>query len=119
MKIKLFLTYILILFFLFFKAVSEEVEFEALKIDIKEDGNIVFAENSKTIIPAEKIRITSDKVKYDKKTDIILFTKNVVFNDLISDIIIKGNKVTYNKSENLIFSEGDTKEKCCSNYFST
>ena len=108
MKIKLFLTYILILFFLFFKAVSEEVEFEALKIDIKEDGNIVFAENSKTIIPAEKIRITSDKVKYDKKTDIILFTKNVVFNDLISDIIIKGNKVTYNKSENLIFSEGDT-----------
>ncbi len=108
MKIKTFLTYILILFFSFFKAISEEVEFEALKIDIKEDGNIVFADNSKTIIPAEKIRIISDKVRYDKKTDIILFTKNVVFYDLISDIIIKGNKVTYNKSKNLIFSEGIT-----------
>lgn len=108
MKIKKLLAYTFILFFSCFKVISEEVEFEASNLDIKDNGNIIFAYNSKTLIPSEKVKITSDKVRYNKNTEIILFTKNVIFKDLISNIVIKGSKVTYNKDKNLIYSEGNT-----------
>ena len=108
MKIKKFLVYTFILFFACFKVIAEEVEFEASKLDIKDDGNIIIAYNSKTLIPSEKVKITSDKARYNKNTEIILFTKNVIFKDLINNIVIKGSKVTYNKDKNLIYSEGNT-----------
>jgi len=108
MKIKKLLVYTFILFFACFKVIAEEVEFEASKLDIKDDGNIIFAYNSKTLIPSEKVKITSDKARYNKNTEIILFTKNVIFKDLINNIVIKGSKVTYNKDKNLIYSEGNT-----------
>ena len=66
MKIKK-LIFILITTMLSFKVASQEVEFEASKMDVKENGNLIFAFNSTTIIPLEKIKIRSDKVTYNKK----------------------------------------------------
>ncbi len=107
MKIKK-LIFILITALLSFKAVSQEVEFEASKMDVKENGNLIFALNSTTIIPLEKIKIRSDKVIYNKKSDIITFTDNVIFNDELNNIDINSNKIIYKKKENLIYSEDKT-----------
>ena len=50
MKIKKFLVYTFILFFACFKVIAEEVEFEASKLDIKDDGNIIIAYKVSEII---------------------------------------------------------------------
>ena len=107
MKIKK-LIFILITTMLSFKVASQEVEFEASKMDVKENGNLIFAFNSTTIIPLEKIKIRSDKVTYNKKSDIITFTDNVIFNDELNNIDITSNKIIYKKKENLIYSEDKT-----------
>ena len=87
---------------------SEDIEFEASNMEIKDDGNIIFAFNSNTKVPAEEIEIDSDEVKYSKNTEIVEFYNNVVFNDKKSDIIIKGNKVFYYKKKNLIYGDSNT-----------
>ena len=88
---------------------AQEISFQALEMDIKEEGNLIIAFNSETDIPSENLKIYSDKVQYNKKTDIIIFTKNVVINDLENDVKINSNRVIYEKKKNLIFSKGRTK----------
>tara|TARA_B100000886_G_scaffold339289_1_gene304323 strand:+ start:3177 stop:5570 length:2394 start_codon:yes stop_codon:yes gene_type:complete len=109
MKIKN-LIIILFLSFLFLKeGFSNEIDFEASEMDIKDNGNIIFAYNSKTIIPKKKINIVSKKVKYIKDKNIVIFSDNVVFYDEVNNIIIKGPKITYERDKDLIYSDGTTR----------
>ena len=54
---------------------SEEISFQAIEMDIKEEGNLIIAFNSETDIPSEKLKIFSDKVQYNKETDIVFLRK--------------------------------------------
>ncbi len=109
MKIKN-LIIISFIFFMFFKeAFSNEINFEASDMDIKDNGNIIFAYNSKTIIPLKKINIVSKKVKYIKDKNIVIFSDRVIFNDEANNIIIKSPKITYERDKNLIYSDGLTR----------
>ncbi len=92
----------------FTNACSEEVEFKAKNIEIKENGNKVFAYNSETIISKEKIRIISNKVRYNKVDDILVFTNQVQFDDKKNDVVIQGKEIRYEKKKNLIYSRGTT-----------
>tara|TARA_A100001388_G_scaffold277609_1_gene269882 strand:- start:3591 stop:5984 length:2394 start_codon:yes stop_codon:yes gene_type:complete len=108
MKIKNLIIFICLFFILIPKLFAEEVEFEASNMEIKDNGNIVFAYNSNTSIPNKNIYIKSKNVKYDKKKNIIIFTGKVLFNDTEKDIIIEGDKIIYERSNNLIYSKGST-----------
>ena len=109
MKIKN-LIIILFLSLLFLKeGFSDEINFEASEMDIKDNGNIIFAYNSKTIIPNKKITIVSKKVKYIKDKNVVIFSDNVVFDDKVNNIIIKGSKITYERDKDLIYSDGTTR----------
>ena len=108
MKIKKLILFLVLISSITFIAMSEDIEFEASNMEIKDDGNIIFAFNSNTKVPAEEIEIDSDEVKYFKNTEIVEFYNNVVFNDKKSDIIIKGNKVFYYKKKNLIYGDSNT-----------
>ena len=66
MKIKFIILIILISFFKQ-KTFASEVEFDASKIDVKNNGNLILGYDSNTIIKSKKINIYSDKVEYDKK----------------------------------------------------
>ncbi len=107
MKIKNFYKLIFIIF-ICTEVFSQEIEFEASKMDIKDNGNIIFAYNSKAIIPLEKIEITSNKAKHNKETEVTIFTDNVIFKDKINNVIIESNRIIYNKIKNLIYSNDAT-----------
>ena len=108
MKIKNLIIFICLIFILIPELFAEEVEFEASNMEIKDNGNIVFAYNSNTSIPNKNIYIKSKNVKYDKKKNIIIFTGKVLFNDTAKDIIIEGDKIIYERLNNLIYSKGST-----------
>ncbi len=108
MKTKNLIIFICLFFILIQKLFAEEVEFEASNMEIKDNGNIIFAYNSNTSIPSKNIYIKSKNVKYDKKKNIIIFTGKVLFNDTEKDIIIEGDKIIYERLNNLIYSKGST-----------
>ena len=109
MKISKLLSFItILLFFLNFKVFSEEVEFQASNIEIKNDGNIILAYESETKIPNENIFIESEEAEYNKKNQTIIFKNNVYFQDLKNNLVIRGNKIIYEKNKNKIYSEGNT-----------
>ena len=110
MKISKLLFVLLILFIAFTNMLfSQEIKFDAEKIDVRENGNLMIGYNSNTNIPGENININSEKAEYNKNKSLLIFTENVIINDKINNIIIKGDKIIYEKNKNLIFSEGPTK----------
>ncbi len=108
MKIKIIFKTLFVFLSLFSKSLSDEVEFESSKMDIKEDGKIIYAYNSKTNIPKENIYIISDKAKYNKIKKEILFTENVIFVDRNNQLNIKGDKILYDINKDIIISYSDT-----------
>ena len=46
-----------------FQTSSDEIEIDASNIDVKESGNLIFAENTIFKIPVEKITIKSKKAE--------------------------------------------------------
>ena len=110
MKIsKLALTTIILLIALSNMLFSEEVKFNAEKMDVKENGNLIIGYKSNTFIPKDDINIISKEVKYYKNKSLIIFKNNVLFYDKKNNIVIEGDKIIYEKNKNLIFSEGPTK----------
>ena len=104
------LIYIFIPYFLFSNLLfSEEVEFEAKNMDIKENGNLIVGINSKTKIPSDNVDIISDEVNFYKKKNLLIFKDNVLFYDKTNNIIIKSNKLSYKRDSKIIYSEGPTK----------
>ena len=50
-------------------------------MDIKNDGNLIIANNAEITVPLEKIKILSKIANYEKTTNLLTFKKNVIFND--------------------------------------
>ena len=109
MKINKVITFLIIFFLNPSISLSDDIKFQSEKIDIKKNGNEVFAFKSKTLIPEDDITITSDKVRYLKKENILIFTENVIFYDNLNNITIISDKINYDRKINLINSEGPTK----------
>ena len=99
-----------------FNVFSQEIYFDSSNIDIKEDGNIIYAYNSNTDIPKKKLKIKSNKVEYIKSEKRIIFKENVFFYDAKNDIVIESEKVDYDQKKDIIYSYGETKIKVRNNY---
>ena len=104
---KLILKTILFLFILYSSSHSE-VKFEASKIDLKENGNIIEATDSRTILSLKKISISSYKAIYNKEKKFIEFSSNVFFSDKKNNVEIKSDDIKYNIKEDIIYSEHNT-----------
>ena len=79
--------------FIILESFSQDIKFKAEKLDVKNNGNTVTAFKSETIIPEKNIKITSEKVNYQKKEEIIVFSKNIIFEDKINNLLIKSEKI--------------------------
>ena len=108
MKIRKLILFVFFMSLIASKSISDDIEFEASKMEIEDGGNIIIAYDSSSYVKSEKIEIKSNKAKYDKKQNIIIYTGNVYFNDLPNNIEIRSNRVTYNKNKNLVYSSGTT-----------
>ncbi len=116
MKIKYIIYIFYFLFVAILNAISDEIKFESSDMDIKNSGNLIFANDPKIKIPSKNIEIVSKNAIYDKEKNIINFENDVVFTDKIKKLIIKGDKLIYEKLKDLIYSEGETKIYLESNY---
>ena len=90
------------------KLYSQDVEFESSNIEFKDEGNLIFAFNSKTLIQSQDIIIESDKVIYNKRNNTLVFYENVSLKDLKKNLILTGNNISYDLNTNIIFGEGKT-----------
>ena len=108
MKIKKLFQYTSLLLFVIFNVFADEIEFEAEDLKIANNGNLVFAYNSKTKIPDDKLEIISKNVEYYKDKNIIKFINDVTLYDLKNNIKIETDNLIYKKKIDLIFSSGKT-----------
>ena len=88
MKIKKLFQYTSLLLFVIFNVFADEIEFEAEDLKIANNGNLVFAYNSKTKIPDDKLEIISKNVEYYKDKNIIKFINDVTLYYLKNNIKI-------------------------------
>jgi len=109
MKTNQFILLFCFFFFTNINSFSEEIQFDASNLDIKNDGNSINAYNSKIKLPNEQIFITSKKAKYDKLRNFLIFEDNVYFKDELKNIIIESDKINYDRNKDLIYSSGNTK----------
>tara|TARA_Y100000768_G_scaffold187935_1_gene140790 strand:- start:770 stop:3589 length:2820 start_codon:yes stop_codon:yes gene_type:complete len=101
----------ILIFFLFsLNAYSvESFNFDITELEILENGN-KFIGNEKGIITSDNgVIINADKFEYDKILDILNASGNVKINDTKNNYIIYTKKVTYNKGEEIIFTENGSR----------
>ena len=96
MKISKFIFTILFLI-LSSKVFSNEIDFEASNIELKDDGNKIFAINSKLKIPSENIEISSNKAEYFKTKKILKLKENIYLEDKDKNLKINSEKITYER----------------------
>ena len=87
----------IVLSFICLKTFSQDIKFKAEKLDIENNGNNLTAINSETVIPEKNLEIKSEKVNYKKKEEILIFTKNVLFEDKINNLSVQSEKIKYEK----------------------
>ena len=116
MKINKIIIFVIIFLKICGNATSEEIDFNASQIKLKEDGNITYATDAELNLPLKNIKITSKNAEYIKSQEILTLKDNVNFYDLDNDTIIKANKVIYEIKKNLISTLGNTNMKVNSNY---
>ena len=110
------LSKIIILISFTFNALSDEIQIQSTDMDIKNDGNLIIANNAEITVSLEKIKILSKIANYEKTTNLLTFKENVIFNDEKNEIVIEGNLIKYEKNKDLIYSEGKTKLKIENEY---
>ncbi len=107
-KNSLFLIYLFVIFFTSCgKILSDEFNFEAIEILIKDNGNIIHAKDGVKIIDDKGIEIIADSFEYDKKKLILVVEGKVEILDKKNDLKVFGDKFIYEKNNEKIFSESE------------
>ena len=76
---------------------SEEFNFQSKFIEITNEGNLIKADGGVLVTSNDGLEITSQNLIYNKTDKILELNKDVVINDYINDIKIKGEKIVYQK----------------------
>ncbi|WP_440652713.1 LPS-assembly protein LptD [Candidatus Pelagibacter sp. HIMB1542] len=107
--IKIYLI-LLFSFILTSSAISQEqFNFDVIEIEIVENGNKFIGNKKGKITSNNGIIITANKFEYDKNLNILNVTGNVEINDVINDYVIFSEKATYNKKQEKITTEINSK----------
>ncbi len=102
--------------FIFEKSFSDELRFEASKIELLENQNIIKASEKIKIFLNNKTEINAEKFIFNKKKSIGTVEKNVKIIDSLNDLKIHTQKIEYNKKEEIIKSNFPTKVIYKNNY---
>ena len=107
--IKIYLTLLFCLIINFNVIAQDQFNFDVTEIEIVENGN-KFIGNKKGIISTnDGIVITANKFEYDKKLNILNVTGDVEIKDTINDYVIFSEEATYDKKQEKIITEINSK----------
>ena len=111
---------LLICFFNFFLVknifANEQFNFKVSEIEILEEGNKIVGSKRGTISTNDGIVISANNFIYLKTKNILSANGNVIIEDKTNDYKFYSEKITYEKNDEIIFSDGDTKSKIYSRY---
>ena len=88
----------------------ESFNFEVKEIEITDNGNIFSGLNRGQIKTNDGITINADTFKYNKLSDVLETSGNVIAKDAVNDFIIYTNKIKFFK-KNIIINDGNSKAK--------
>ena len=98
-----------LIWFIFFinleKVFSEQFNFEAKKITIEESGNVLKAKDGVEITADNGLKIIANKFLYNKTSLVLIVEGDVKIYDYKNDLKIFGEKFTYEKNNETIFSK--------------
>ena len=105
------LTFILIInIFVSFNTNSNEVfNFDVTEGEIINNGNIFLGKKGGTATAEDGTTITADNFKYNKLLNTLYAEGNVKINDVINDVQIFTDDITYQKNDEFIFTKNRTK----------
>ena len=94
-----------------FKFTLAEVQFnfDVTEVQVSEKGNKFVGLKRGTVTTTNGITLDADKFEYDKRSNILVATGNVIIKDLNNDITITSNDITYFKNDELIFTKSRSK----------
>ena len=108
MKNKIILILILIFIsFIFQNKVfgSQDFVFESGTIEIINSQNKIIAKNGVEVLTNDGKKITAQNSEYNKDTNILILTGEVVFFDKNKKIKITSDKITYDRNKEIVLSE--------------
>ena len=111
-----FLIIVFFSIFIFNTSFSEELRFEASKIEILENQNIIKASEKIKIFLNKQTEINAEKFIFNKKNSIGTVEKNVKIIDSLNDLKIHTQKIEYYKEDEIIKSDFPTKVIYKNNY---
>ena len=110
----------LLFFFIFFtnflNVYSEELKFEASSIEIIDKDKILVAKDGVKILSGQEIVIDADQMRYDKEDKFLEAKGNIVITNIVKNIKIYSDKITYDKNLEKIISSGNVNIKFEKNY---
>ena len=95
---------------------SEELKFEASSIEIIDKDKILVAKDGVKILSGQEIVIDADQMRYDKEEKFLEARGNIVITNIVKNIKIYSDKITYDKNLEKIISSGNVNIKFEKNY---
>ena len=88
---------------------EDEFRFNVTEIDITENGELILGSKGGKAETQDGFEIIGENFLYNKLTNILNVSGNVKLINKIDDIIIFSDKAIYLKSDEIIFTEGNSK----------
>tara|TARA_B100000963_G_scaffold360458_1_gene391424 strand:- start:7714 stop:10092 length:2379 start_codon:yes stop_codon:yes gene_type:complete len=107
MKNKLKKFFIIFLFIINTEAFSNELEFEAGSIEFIDKDKVTLAKNGVKITSGKDFTINANSMRYDKESEYLQASGDVLTTDHQNEVEIKSDKIIYNKKINEITSQGN------------
>ena len=106
------LKFFLVIFFSFYVfnfSLSDELKFEASKIELLENQNIIKASGKIKIYLNDETEIDGEKLIFNKKKSLGIIEEGVKINDRLNDLQVYSKKIEYFKEDEIIKSNYPTK----------
>ena len=105
------LIYIIIFLLCFISSAKSQdsFNFDVTEAEILENGNIFIGSKRGIAKTNEGVSLEADYFKYDKLSNILFASGNVIITDEFNQIKIYSEDITYNKNEEIIFTQTRSK----------
>ena len=92
-----------------FTLAEEQFNFDVTEVQVLEKGNKFIGLNRGTITTTNGITLDADNFEFDKRSNVLQASGNVIIKDLINEITIISNDITYLKNDEIIFTNTRSK----------
>ncbi len=115
-----FISFFLICFLNFFLSITvcanEQFNFNVSEIEILDEGNKIIGSKGGTVTSVDGVIINAENFVYLKTENILNAKGNVVIEDKTNNYKFSSEEITYDKNDEIIFTNGLTKSKIYSRY---